>query len=74
MKVTGKCPKCGGDQVVRCVNRFMKEEPVLRGGAMDAPIPIDHYVCRSCGYVEQWISSEDLNSRVLNYREKQSGK
>ena len=74
MKVTGKCPKCGGDRVVRCVNRYLEGEPVLRGGSMDAPMALDHYVCRSCGYVEQWVSSEDLNSRVLDYWEKHGGK
>ena len=41
---------------------------------MDAPMALDHYVCRSCGYVEQWVSAEDLNSRVLDYWEKHGGK
>ena len=74
MKLTGKCPKCGSEQVVRCVNRYMDGEPVLRGGMMDAPAAIDFYVCRSCGYMEPWLSPEELESRVLDYWEKQNGK
>ena len=56
---SGTCPKCGSGDV----------HPALHAGTnsirpkesrSSATVYTTHYVCRACGYVEQWVSPEEM--------------
>ena len=45
MKTTGRCPKCGSADLLAVF--FVNAK-------------IQRYVCRSCGYTEEWIAQESM--------------
>lgn len=62
MKNTGKCPKCGSENVVRIPdhpnshasgNNIYTTTITLAG-----KIPVIRYVCCDCGYVENWVETK----------------
>lgn len=78
MKNTGKCPKCGGQEILTVLSERMYEnDPYLRaGGALSVRadgVNITRYVCKSCGYLEQWADLDEPEwSRMVRYWEKKA--
>jgi hypothetical protein len=63
MKNTGKCPKCGSEEIVRIPNDFCwRIGGVVRVDvSLFCSVNIARYMCGNCGYMEEWIdSSEDI--------------
>ena len=59
MKLTGTCPKCGSKDVHPVLHsNSNKFRPV--DGRFSATVYTTHYVCRTCGYVEEWVKAEEL--------------
>lgn len=63
MKNTKKCPKCASGDIMLVV------DPGLTGGAGNiiytgltrfSAVPVERYVCCSCGYSEEWIDRADI--------------
>lgn len=61
MKNTGICPKCGSRRVIRVPdhprrhasgNNIYTTTLTLAG-----KVPVIRYVCRDCGYVENWVET-----------------
>ena len=52
MKNTGICPKCGSTDVHRALHSNSNSIRPVEGSLM-AAVYTTHYVCRSCGYVEE---------------------
>ena len=56
---TGKCPKCGSEQVFHGKNIPAKSGPF---GSNSIPISLlsiaalDNYVCTECGYLERYVA------------------
>ena len=59
MKNTGICPKCGSNDVHRALHSSNSIRPV-EGGLM-ASVCTSHYVCRNCGYIEEWVAPQELS-------------
>jgi len=60
MKNTGKCPKCGSDTVIRVpddAHRYLANSICITRLAIVKRIPVARYVCRECGYVEDWVEN-----------------
>ena len=56
MKRTGRCPKCGSTDLLAV-------EPGLYNSFPTGPFSnarIQRYVCRSCGYTEEWIAEDSM--------------
>jgi C4-type Zn-finger protein len=56
---SGTCPKCGGTDV----------HPALHSNANSirpaetihaSTVYTSHYVCRTCGYVEEWVKPQEM--------------
>ena len=59
MKNTGICPKCGSADVHRALHSNTNNiRPVE--GRISAVVYTTHYVCRACGYVEEWVSPQEM--------------
>lgn len=65
MKNTGTCPKCGSKQIARfngLSGHNGTGSMLCVGVTIFNSVPINHYVCCDCGYVESWIDKGgDLN-------------
>ncbi|MBQ8647365.1 MAG: hypothetical protein IJ484_04415 [Oscillospiraceae bacterium] len=62
MKNTHICPKCGGSDLVRIegkVNQY--GNVVLTGVTVFSAVPVQRYVCCSCGFSEEWFDEEHLD-------------
>lgn len=70
MKNTKKCPKCGSHNIR--VFKFSLKNPqgqtIFTGTLGFTRIKLDRYVCGSCGYVEAWVSEDDL-PKVMKHGE-----
>lgn len=61
MKTTGRCPKCGSADLLAVEPGLYNSFPI--GFFVNAKIvnaKIQRYVCRSCGYTEEWIAQESM--------------
>ena len=68
MKNTGICPKCGSADVHRALHSNTNNiRPVE--GRISAVVYTTHYVCRACGYVEEWVKPEEMPMLQRNFSE-----
>lgn len=61
MKNTHHCPKCGSGDVIRVpdnAHRYLANSICITRHAWIRRIPVDRYVCGSCGYVENWVGTK----------------
>ena len=67
MKNTGICPKCGSTDVHRALHSNTNHiRPVERG--LSSMVYTTHYVCRGCGYIEEWVASQELPALRRNFK------
>jgi len=59
MKNTGTCPKCGSKDVHRALHSNTNNIRPVEGGLMST-VYTTHYVCRNCGYIEEWVAPQEL--------------
>ncbi len=56
----GKCPKCECNDILHVSKRY-PEPRGIAGVTLWSRVPVDDYVCRSCGLVETYLHDmEDL--------------
>lgn len=58
MKNTRCCPKCGSVDILRVpdnAHRYLANSICITRFAVVKRIPVARYVCRHCGYVENWV-------------------
>ncbi len=56
MKRTGRCPKCGGTDLLAVEPGLYNSFPT----GFFSNAKIQRYVCRSCGYTEEWIAEDSM--------------
>ena len=56
MKRTGRCPKCGGRDLLAVEPGLYNSFPT----GFFSSAQIQRYVCRSCGYTEEWIAEDSM--------------
>ena len=60
MKNTDRCPKCGSGEILRVpdgAHRYLANSICVTRAVTVERIPVARYVCRGCGYVEDWVES-----------------
>lgn len=55
----GICPKCGSPDVHPSLHSNTNHIRPAEGPFSDS-VYTTHYVCRSCGYVEEWVQPQEL--------------
>ena len=56
---SGTCPKCGGTDVHPALHsnaNNLRPVETIRSST----VYTTHYVCRTCGYVEEWVKPEEM--------------
>ena len=61
MKNTGKCPKCGSCALLEEKGGLDDTNSIRLKGMLLARLPVTRTICTDCGYVETWVSQEDLH-------------
>lgn len=56
---TGICPKCGSTDVHRALHSGTNSIRPAETGHGSA-VYTTHYVCRACGYVEEWVAPQEM--------------
>ncbi len=60
MKNSGKCPKCNSaDIFIRKGFKHAKGYSIMLGSTSFSEVPMDHYICKECGYIEQWLQDTE---------------
>lgn len=59
MKSTGTCPKCGGAAIHRALHSNTNSIRPMESG-LSAMVFTTHYVCRTCGYIEEWVAPQEM--------------
>ncbi|OUQ59577.1 hypothetical protein B5E58_03850 [Tyzzerella sp. An114] len=65
MKNTGICPKCNGNDILKVPGKsgaYGSGNNIQVGLTIFSAVLVDRYVCCSCGYSEEWINKEDIET------------
>lgn len=63
MKNTGKCPKCGGNDLIFApgtCGAYGAGNNIMTGLTRFSAVLVNRYVCATCGYTEEWVDLEDV--------------
>lgn len=63
MKYAKQCPKCGSCDlfvIEGYAAAYGRGNNIEVGMTIFSAVPVDRYVCGSCGYSEEWIRREDI--------------
>lgn len=67
MKNTNCCPKCGSKNIA-CVpdnaHRYLANSIAITNIAWVKRIPVARYVCCDCGYVENWVETQNDRNEI----------
>ena len=63
MKNTHTCPKCGSLDIFVVdgwAGGYGSGNNIMIGATIFSAVPVDRYVCGSCGFSEEWIRLSDI--------------
>lgn len=66
----GTCPTCGSRELIRVPGNFGYDtgDNIAAGRAIWQRVKVAYYVCRRCGFTEQWVESPaDLEKLERKY-------
>lgn len=68
MKNSGKCPKCGSNNIVRVPDHSYRHASgnniYTTTVTLTGKIPVIRYVCCDCGYVENWVERKNELEKI----------
>ena len=70
MKYMKRCPKCGSGDILVVdgyAGAYGVGNNIMVGMTIFSAVPVDRYVCGSCGYSEEWIRMEHMD-KVREYK------
>ncbi|MCR8968753.1 hypothetical protein [Facklamia sp. 7083-14-GEN3] len=71
MKNTGKCPKCGSEDIFvvpGASGAYGMGNNIPIGSTIFSAVLVDRYVCSICGFTEEWIDTKDIEKLQKKYR------
>lgn len=72
MFVTGTCPKCGSSYLITVPGKagpYWDGNNIPVGLRRENAVLVTRYVCRQCGYSEEWIHPDDLERLADSIKE-----
>ena len=70
MKNRQQCPKCDNTDILTIAGStgpFGVGNNIMVGLTIFSAVTVSRYVCKSCGYSEEWISKEDIPKLMEKY-------
>ena len=71
MKNTDKCPKCGGTDLIYVpgsARAYGAGNNIMTGLTTLSAVPVNRYVCATCGFTEEWVDLEDIDKVKKAYK------
>ena len=75
MKNTKKCPKCGGSDIIfvpGSAGPYGNGNNIMKGltiKSVKSAVPVDRYICTTCGFSEEWIDLDYMDKLKKKYDE-----
>lgn len=66
MKTSGRCPKCGSDDLICVPGPELSGKDPKTSGFVNMAF-VARYVCGGCGYTEEWVDLKDLQAVRKRY-------
>lgn len=73
MKQTKICPKCQSADVVRVdgyAGAYGSGNNMILGASILSAVNVNRYICRRCGFTEEWIDQEDIQKVLKSKKAK----
>lgn len=73
MRNTGRCPKCGEEELLFVpgnVEGYGVGNNIRAGATIFSAVLVHRYVCCRCGYSEEWVNVADIPKLQKRYRKK----
>lgn len=73
MKNTGKCPKCGRSDPLRIpggIGPYGTGNYIPAGETVFSHVALTRYLCRGCGYCEEWVETSGEIERIGRWWER----
>ena len=73
MKNTNKCPKCGSSDIIKIpghAGAYGSGNNIMVGMTIKSAVPVDRYLCTSCGYSEEWVDLDEIDKVEKKYGDK----
>lgn len=70
MKITKVCPKCGRTDIIIVPGKagaYGSGNNIQVGWSNFSAVLVNRYVCCTCGYSEEWINKEDIETLKKKY-------
>lgn len=70
MKKSGKCPKCGSDNILFIpgkVGAYGTGNNIPIGLTTLSSVLVEKYVCCKCGFSEEWVDISDIEKLEKKY-------
>ncbi len=71
MKMNHKCPKCGSSDIIMVpgeAGAYGAGNNIKVGFTVLSAVLVNRYVCCDCGYSEEWIDKDDIQTLKKKYR------
>ncbi len=65
MKNTRICPKCGSADIIRIdghAGAYGSGNNIMLGWSIFSAVNVNRYICCSCGFTEEWIDKQDIET------------
>lgn len=63
MKNTKTCPKCNGSDILIIdgyAGAYGSGNNIMTGSLIFSAVPVNRYLCCTCGYSEEWVDVENI--------------
>lgn len=72
MKNTNKCPKCGSSDIIKVpgyAGAYGSGNNIMVGMTINSAVPVDRYLCASCGYSEEWVNTDNIDKIKKKFKD-----
>ncbi|MBP2015913.1 hypothetical protein [Anaerococcus degeneri] len=72
MKNSNKCPKYGSSDIIKIpghAGAYGTGNNIMVGMTTISAVPVDRYLCASCGYSEGWIDTDNIQKIEKKFKD-----